>query len=212
MWQLKHQGWARRFVLDAVAERASPPRAKKGKTPPARSTARLSSSKRTQAAVTFRAEIAQHLQTVVKNARAQLARPAGRIKIVNGKLDQASLLVVLAGDALTRDRAAHWLADQLRLPLYSVSLEAWIAEGWTETERNLDRVFKAAERGDVVLYFEDAELLFGISKKTTQAQTRVTNALLQHIALSRGLVLLAVSGRKKIEPVWVHYADDFIEL
>lgn len=211
MWQLKHQGWARRFELDAVAERARSPR-RHGRRPLSGEKARTISKIRTKPVSVFRIGTAYELHAVVQNVRTKLARPAGHVKIVNDKLDKANLLVALAGDELKRENAAAWLADQLHLPLYRVSLGALMMTGWSEAERILGRIFKAAVRGDVVLYFDQADELFGLGKKTTHDKARVTNEFLQHIVLSRGLIILAVTGRKKIEPMWVNYTDYFIDL
>ena len=211
MWQLKHQGWARRFELDAVAIRFRSPR-RPGRLTHAVVKSRSVLDKRTKTLAPFRAGIAHQLHTVVQNVKSKLARSTGHVKIVNGKLDKASLLVALAGDDLARENSAAWLADKLHFPLYRVSLDALMKEGRGETERILARVFTAAAKGDVVLYFEQADVLFGLGKNLTSDRIRVTNALLQHITLHRGLVLLAVSGRKKIDPMWVHYVDDFFDL
>lgn len=211
MWQLKHQGWARRFELDAVAERARPPR-RHGRRTHAEVKDRAVSTIRGKSVEAFRIGMAHQLHAVVQHVRSKLARPAAHVKIVNGKLDKASLLVALAGNELTRENTAIRLADQLRLPLYRVSLSALMMAGWGKAERVLARIFKAAARGDVVLYFDQADALFGLDKKTTKDKGRVMEEFLQHIALSRGLIVIAVTGRKKIEPMWVNYADYFFDL
>lgn len=211
MWQLKNQGWARRFELDAVAIRSRSPRIP-GRQKHAGVKTRSVLDQRAKTLAPFRTGIAQQLHAVVQNVKSKLARSTGHIKIVNGKLDKACLLVALAGDDPARAISATWLADKLHFPLYRVSLDALMKEGRVEAERILARVFTAAAKGDVVLYFEQADVLFGLGKILTPDRTRVTNALLQHITLNRGLVLLAVSGRKKIDPMWVNYVDDFVDL
>ena len=57
--------------------------------------------------------------------------------------------------------AAEVLAQELRLDLYRIDLSAVISKYIGETEKNLGRVFDAAELGGVILLFDEADALFG---------------------------------------------------
>lgn len=204
MWQLRHQSWAARFQLDKVAERPPPKRALKAR-------AGANPRKGVKAATMFSKGIRTQLDAVLLAAKAKLARSAGEVTIVDGKVDMASTLTVLAGADTACGQAAGWLAAQLHLPLYRVSLDRLRGQQTGDVQRIFRRVFEAAARSDCVLYFDHAEALFG--KKTRGGvNDRVVDSLLEYIALSRGLILWAVPSRKKVEPVWVQYADHWIDV
>ena len=53
------------------------------------------------------------------------------------------------------------LAQKLRLDLYRIDLSSVVSKYIGETEKNLRRVFDAAEQGGVILLFDEADALFG---------------------------------------------------
>lgn len=210
MWQLRHQSWAARFQLDKVAERSSPkriPKARGGAKP-----VKGAKTKRgTTIPTTFTKGTRAQYDAVLLATKAKLARTAGRISIIDGKVDVASTLAILVGADAACEQAAGWLAAQLHLPVYRVSLDSLRGRQAGDIQRLFKRVFEAAARRDCVLYFDRAEAWFG-PNTAGKVNDRVVDSLLEYIALSRGLVLWAVPSRKKIDPMWVQYADHCIDV
>src|SRR5207244_219785 len=69
---------------------------------------------------------------------------------------------LFTGDSGTgKTMAAEVLAGELKLDLYRIDLSAVVSKYIGETEKNLKRVFDAAEEGGVLLLFDEADALFG---------------------------------------------------
>ena len=71
------------------------------------------------------------------------------------------VVVFQGGSPAERMRAANQLAEQLALKVYRVDLRPCISRFIGETEKNLDRVFETVEPTHTLLYFDEADLLFG---------------------------------------------------
>jgi SpoVK/Ycf46/Vps4 family AAA+-type ATPase len=105
---------------------------------------------------------------------------------------------VFAGPSGTgKTLAARLVAGELGLPLYAVDLAATVSKYIGETERNLDAVFSAAGRADVVLLFDEAEALFGKRSEVQDARDRYANLeisfLLQRMERYDGVAILATN-------------------
>jgi hypothetical protein len=105
---------------------------------------------------------------------------------------------VFAGPSGTgKTLAARLVAGELGLPLYAVNLAATVSKYIGETERNLDAVFSAASRADVVLLFDEAEALFGKRSEVQDARDRYANLeisfLLQRMERYDGVAILATN-------------------
>ena len=99
--------------------------------------------------------------------------------------------------------AAEVLAGQLRLDLYRIDLSAVVSKYIGETEKNLRRVFDAAEGGGAVLFFDECDALFGKRSEVKDAHDRYANIqvnyLLQRIEAYRGLAILATNTRTALD-------------
>jgi SpoVK/Ycf46/Vps4 family AAA+-type ATPase len=95
--------------------------------------------------------------------------------------------------------AAEILADSLDLDLYRIDLSQVVSKYIGETEKNLARLFDAAERGGAILLFDEADALFGKRTEVKDSHDRYANIeinyLLQRMEDYRGLAILA-SNRK----------------
>lgn len=93
--------------------------------------------------------------------------------------------------------AAEVLARSLRLDLYHVDLSAVVSKYIGETEKNLRRVFDAAEQGGAVLLFDEADALFGKRSEVKDSHDRYANLevsyLLQRMESYRGLAILTTN-------------------
>ena len=95
--------------------------------------------------------------------------------------------------------AAEMIAQNLRTSLYRVNLIQVASKYIGETEKNLARVFKTAQKKGAVLLFDEADALFGKRSQVKDAHDRYANVevsyLLAKVEAYRGLVILA-SNRK----------------
>ena len=111
--------------------------------------------------------------------------------------------------------AAQWLAREAGLPCYRVDLAALTSKWIGETEKNLSSLFDAAEHSDVLLFFDEADALFGARTEVSDAHDRHANAqtnfLLQRIEEFDGVALLATNGRSRFDPAFVRRLDAVLE-
>jgi SpoVK/Ycf46/Vps4 family AAA+-type ATPase len=117
----------------------------------------------------------------------------------------AGVGVLLVGADRARLRAAAAeMAAKLGRRLLTVDLAAIVSKYIGETEKNLDRIFARAEAGGVVLFFDEADALFGKRSDVKDSHDRYliveTNYLLQRIEASSGLVVLATNCRENLDP------------
>jgi vesicle-fusing ATPase len=103
--------------------------------------------------------------------------------------------------------AAECLARALELPLYRVDLSQLVDKYVGETEKNLKRVFDAAERADLVLFLDEAESIFGRRMETRSAQDRWANLeisyLLTRMENARGLTILATNRKDDFDAAFM---------
>ena len=103
--------------------------------------------------------------------------------------------------------AVHWLAREAGLPCYRVDLAQLTSKWIGETEKNLSQLLDAAEEGDVLLFFDEADSLFGARTDVSDANDRYANAqtnfLLQRIEDFAGVALLATNSRDRFDPAFV---------
>ncbi len=99
--------------------------------------------------------------------------------------------------------AAEVLAHALALDLYHVDLSAVVSKYIGETEKNLRRVFDAAEAGGAVLLFDEADALFGKRSEVKDSHDRYANLevsyLLQRMEAYRGLAILTTNLKSALD-------------
>ena len=99
--------------------------------------------------------------------------------------------------------AAEVIANHLRLNLYRIDLSAVVSKYIGETEKNLARLFQAAEGGGVVLFFDEADALFGKRTEIRDSHDRYANIeinyLLQRMEAYRGLAILATNMKTALD-------------
>jgi hypothetical protein len=103
--------------------------------------------------------------------------------------------------------AAEMLASELRLDLYRIDLSAVVSKYIGETEKNLRRVFDAAENGGAILLFDEADALFGKRSEVKDSHDRYANIevsyLLQRMEAYRGLVILTTNMRSALDTAFM---------
>jgi hypothetical protein len=99
--------------------------------------------------------------------------------------------------------AAEVLANQLRLDLYRIDLSQVVSKYIGETEKNLRRVFDAAEAGGAILLFDEADALFGKRTEVKDSHDRYANIevsyLLARMESYRGLAILTTNAKDAID-------------
>src|SRR5918995_3901284 len=103
--------------------------------------------------------------------------------------------------------AAEVLAAELRLDLYRVDLSQVVSKYIGETEKNLGKLFAAAEGGGVILLFDEADALFGKRSEVRDSHDRYANIevsyLLQRMESYRGLAILTTNQRSALDPAFL---------
>jgi len=103
--------------------------------------------------------------------------------------------------------AAEVLAIELRLDLYRIDLSSVVSKYIGETEKNLRRVFDAAEEGGAILLFDEAVALFGRRSEVKDSHDRYANIevsyLLQRMEAYRGLAILTTNLRSALDPAFL---------
>ena len=103
--------------------------------------------------------------------------------------------------------AAEVLAHELRLDLYRIDLSGVVSKYIGETEKNLRRVFDAAEEGGAVLFFDEADALFGKRSEVKDSHDRYANIevnyLLQRMESYRGVAILATNLKGSLDSAFL---------
>ncbi len=103
--------------------------------------------------------------------------------------------------------AAEVLANELRLDLHRIDLALMVSKYIGETEKNLKRVFDAAEEGGAILLFDEADALFGKRSEVKDSHDRYANIevsyLLQRVESYRGLVILTTNLQGTIDTAFL---------
>lgn len=103
--------------------------------------------------------------------------------------------------------AAEVVAGRLGLDLYKVDLSSVVSKYIGETEKNLERIFGAASAGDLVLFFDEADALFGKRSEVADAHDRYANIevayLLQRLESYHGLVVMATNLQRNIDDAFL---------
>lgn len=115
---------------------------------------------------------------------------------------------LFAGDSGTgKTMAAEVIADELQLDLYRIDLSQVVSKYIGETEKNLKKVFDAAERSGSILLFDEADALFGKRSEVKDSHDRYANIeisfLLQRMESYSGLAILTTNLRKTIDPAFL---------
>jgi hypothetical protein len=111
--------------------------------------------------------------------------------------------------------AAEVLAGDLGLDLYQVDLSSVVSKYIGETEKNLARVFDEARASNAILFFDEADALFGKRTEVTDAHDRYANIetsyLLQKMDEYDGVVILASNLRQNLDDAFTRRLRFIVE-
>jgi len=115
---------------------------------------------------------------------------------------------LFAGESGTgKTMAAEVLANELRLNLYRIDLSQVVSKYIGETEKNLRQLFDAAEDGGAILFFDEADALFGKRSEVKDSHDRYANIeinyLLQRMEEYRGLAILATNMKSALDQAFM---------
>ena len=103
--------------------------------------------------------------------------------------------------------AAEVLANELQLDLYRIDLSSIVSKYIGETEKNLNRIFTAAENSGAILLFDEADALFGKRSEVKDSHDRYANLevsyLLQRMEAYSGLAILTTNLRKALDTAFL---------
>src|SRR5262249_60912162 len=98
--------------------------------------------------------------------------------------------------------AAEVVARELQLELYKIDLSGVVSKYLGETEKNLDKIFTAAENANAILFFDEADALFGKRSEVRDSHDRYANIeisyLLQKMEQYEGIAILSTNLRNNM--------------
>ena len=128
-----------------------------------------------------------------------------RAREISGQRGNRTLLLFTGAGAADQADAAESLANDLEKDLYRVDLDMVVSKYVGETEKNLDRLFRAAESAGAILFFDEADALFAKRSEVKDSHDRYANIeinyLLQRLETYYGLAILATNREDAIEKV-----------
>ena len=112
--------------------------------------------------------------------------------------------------------AAHVLSSSLSLPLYSINLSQIVDKYIGETEKKLEEVFNIGEKSNTILFFDEADSLFGKRSEVNDSKDRYANIevsyILQRLEQYDGIVIMASNNRNNIDEAFsrrIRYITEF---
>ena len=126
------------------------------------------------------------------------------------------MTALFAGDSGTgKTMSAEVIAGDLGLDLYTVNLATVVDKYVGETEKNLERIFTEAGGVNAVLFFDEADAIFGKRSEVRDAHDRYANIesayLLQRMETFDGLAVLATNLRANIDDAFTRRLDAIID-
>ena len=126
-----------------------------------------------------------------------------------GKMKRGvGISALFAGKSGTgKTMAAQVMANDLKHDLYRIDLSAVLGKYIGETEKNLDRLFEAADDSNAILLFDEADALFEKRSDVKDASDRYANMpityLLQRIESYQGLVILSTNSKESLDKAFL---------
>jgi SpoVK/Ycf46/Vps4 family AAA+-type ATPase len=133
-------------------------------------------------------------------------------KLTRGK----GLNVLFTGPSGTgKTMAAEVLAGELELDLYQIDLSSVVSKFIGETEQHLAVIFDEAEDSQAILFFDEADALFGKRTEVKDAHDRYANIevnfLLQRVEQYQGVVILASNLQRNLDEAFLRRMYDVVE-
>ncbi len=99
--------------------------------------------------------------------------------------------------------AAQIIANELGIDLYRIDLSTIVSKYIGETEKNLEQIFNEAQTSNAILFFDEADAIFGKRSEVKDAHDRYANIevgyLLQRMEAYDGVAILATNLRANLD-------------
>jgi hypothetical protein len=130
--------------------------------------------------------------------------------------NEGGITVLFAGPPGTgKTMAAEVMAHRLKLPMYRIDLSQVVNKYIGETEKNLKRIFDAADISDMVLFFDEADALFGKRTDVSDSRDRYANLeisyLLERVERFKGLAILATNRKNDLDHAFLRRIRHIID-
>ncbi|MCP4117238.1 MAG: ATP-binding protein [Desulfobacteraceae bacterium] len=122
--------------------------------------------------------------------------------------NESGISVLFSGPPGTgKTMAAEVLAGRLNLPMFRIDLSQVVNKYIGETEKNLKKVFDTADVSDMILFFDEADALFGRRTEVKDAHDRYANLeisyMLERMERFKGMAILATNRKKDLDPAFM---------
>lgn len=111
--------------------------------------------------------------------------------------------------------SAQVIARELGLPMYRIDLSAVVSKYVGETEKNLNVIFNEARSSNAILFFDEADAIFGKRSEVKDAHDRYANIevayLLQQVEEYEGVAILATNMRQNLDEAFTRRLDFLID-
>jgi SpoVK/Ycf46/Vps4 family AAA+-type ATPase len=133
-------------------------------------------------------------------------------RLMQGK----GLNVLFCGPSGTgKTMSAGIVAGELGLDLYKIDISSVISKYIGETEKHLSEIFREAQTSNAILFFDEADAIFGKRSEVKDAHDRYANVevayLLQKMEEYEGIVILATNFRKNIDDAFTRRIQYIVE-
>ncbi len=130
--------------------------------------------------------------------------------------NSSGISALFAGDSGTgKTLSAEVVAKDLGLVLYKIDLSAVVSKYIGETEKNLNTIFTTAQSSNAILFFDEADALFGKRSEVKDARDRYANIeiayLLQQIEAYDGVVIMATNFRQNLDDAFTRRLDFLVD-
>ncbi len=147
------------------------------------------------------------LNDIAAEWRERSSRRSDRGASADGTIAACLFVLFVGPSGPGKTMAAELLALRLRLELHRVDLSLVVSKYIGETEKNLARLFEEAERTGAVLFFDEADALFGTRTEVKDSHDRYANLeigyLLQKLEAHEGIVILSTNRREDIDSAFL---------
>jgi len=157
----------------------------------------------------------RHVREIAERA-AQRGRVLEEWRMGSGRAGDAGIVALFSGESGTgKTMAAEVLAGALGLDLYTIDLATVVDKYIGETEKNLDRIFAEADDVNAVLFFDEADAIFGKRSEVKDAHDRYANVetayLLQRLETFDGIAILATNLKANIDEAFARRLDAVVD-
>lgn len=123
------------------------------------------------------------------------------------RLKQGLKVIFFGKSGTGKTQTATIIAQQLGKPIYRIDLSQIVSKYIGETEKNLSKIFEAAEHKDWILFFDEGDALFGKRTSVNSSNDRYANQevayLLQRIEDYPGIIIISTNLKENIDPAFL---------